>query len=88
MIRHPLTNSKRTNLVRLGLVAGLSLVAIPLFASPEIAPAPASTGADVPVAYFGPAPSSVEPELIGPHQLLTAGQLDLTAGTVKLPLYK
>jgi hypothetical protein len=88
MIRHPLTNSKRTNLVRLGVVTGLSLVAIPLLAAPEIAPAPASIGADVPVAYFGPAPSSVEPELIGPHQLLTAGQVDLTAGTVKLPLYK
>jgi hypothetical protein len=88
MIRQPLTKSERRVLIRIGVVTGLSLVAIPLFASPEIAPAPASIGADVPVAYFGPAPSSVEPELIGPHQLLTAGQVDLTAGTVKLPLYK
>ena len=37
--------------------------------------------------YFGPAPSSVEPELIGPHQLITAGTVDLDAGTVTLPLY-
>ena len=54
----------------------------------EITPAPASIGTDIPVTYFGPPPSSVEPELIGPLQLLTAGQLDLEAGTITLPLYR
>ena len=54
----------------------------------DVRPAPPSIGADVPVTYFGPAPSSVQPELIGPHQLLTAGVLDEDAGTITLPLYK
>lgn len=88
MIQHSISHGRRRNFVRIGLATGLGLVATPMFAFPEIAPAPASIGADVPVTYFGPAPSSVEPELIGPHQLLTAGQVDLAAGTVKLPLYK
>jgi hypothetical protein len=69
-------------------LAALSLFAFPLFAAPENAPAPPSVGADVPVTYFGPSPSSVEPELIGPHQLITAGQVDLDTGVVTLPLYK
>ncbi len=70
------------------VVAGFGLSTNPLYADSEVTPAPASIGADVPVTYFGPAPSSVEPELIGPHQLITAGQVDLAASTVKLPLYK
>jgi hypothetical protein len=80
---------RRVLAVALGSV-GL-LFAAPLLAGgdvDEISPAPASIGADVPVTYFGPAPSSVEPELIGPHQLLTAGKVDLTEGTVTLPLYQ
>ena len=54
----------------------------------DVAPAPPSIGADVPLTYFGPAPSDVQDELIGPHQLLTAGNVDLDAGTVTLPLYE
>ena len=54
----------------------------------DVAPAPPSIGADVPVTYFGPPPSSVEPELIGPLQLLTAGTLDEDEGTITLPLYR
>lgn len=54
----------------------------------EVQPSPASIGTDIPATYFGPPPSSVEPELIGPHQLLTAGQLDVEAGTITLPLYR
>lgn len=54
----------------------------------EIAPAPASIGADVPATYFGPAPSESNPRLIGPLQLLTAGTLDKDAGTLTLPLYR
>lgn len=54
----------------------------------DVAPAPPSIGADVPVTYFGPAPSSVNRNLIGPLQLLTAGALDLDAATITLPLYE
>lgn len=53
-------------------------------------PPPPSIGADVPVTYFGPAPSSVNRNLIGPLQLLTAGTVDFDAApaTVTLPLYE
>ena len=51
-------------------------------------PAPPSIGADIPLAYFGPAPSSVQKELVGPVQLLKAGTVDETAGTITLPLYQ
>jgi hypothetical protein len=51
-------------------------------------PAPASIGADIPLTYFGPAPSSVQKELVGPVQLLTAGTVDQEAGTITLPLYR
>ena len=84
--------SSRLSVRRLLVGGGLGIASIAVFALPsladEITPAPASVGADIPVTYFGPAPSLVEPELIGPHQLLTAGTLDLEAGTVTLPLYK
>ncbi len=35
----------------------------------NIAPAPPSIGADIPLTYFGPAPSTVQKELVGPQQL-------------------
>lgn len=54
----------------------------------EVKPSPPSIGADVPVTYFGPPPSSVQKELIGPYQLLTAGTIDRDAGTITMPLYK
>ena len=54
----------------------------------DVAPAPASIGADIPLTYFGPAPSQVQRELIGPYHLLKAGQVDQEAGTVTLPLYR
>ncbi|WP_317929875.1 hypothetical protein [Halioxenophilus sp. WMMB6] len=60
-------------------------------AGSDFATAPPSVGADVPVTYFGPAPSSVNPNLIGPYQLLKAGNLDLAASpntTITLPLYE
>jgi hypothetical protein len=59
-----------------------------IVAEDEIAPAPPSIGTDVPVTYFGPAPSQSNPRLIGPLQLLTAGTLDRDAGTLTLPLYR
>ena len=54
----------------------------------EVTPSPPSIGADVPVTYFGPPPSSVEPELIGPLQLLRSGAIDFDEGTITLPLYR
>ncbi len=56
--------------------------------SNSVAPAPASVGADVPLTYFGPAPSTFDPELVGPNQLLRAGTMDLEASTITLPLYE
>jgi len=54
----------------------------------DVAPAPPSIGADIPLTYFGPPPSSVQKELVGPLQLLNSGQLDVDAGTIELPLYR
>jgi hypothetical protein len=54
----------------------------------DVAPAPPSIGADVPLTYFGPAPSDSNPRLIGPVTLLKAGTVDLNAGTITLPLYE
>lgn len=76
--------------VACGAMALTSL--LPSLASAEIDDdaqiSPPSIGTDIPVTYFGPPPSSVEPELIGPLQLLTAGTLDVDAGTITLPLYR
>lgn len=68
----------------------LSLALNPLLANEDddVAPAPPSIGADIPVTYFGPAPSSVQKELIGPYQLLKSGTIDQDKGTITLPLYK
>ncbi|MGQ8364748.1 hypothetical protein [Glaciecola sp. 1036] len=70
-----------------GLMA-ITLSAMAQEADDDVQPSPPSIGTDIPVTYFGPPPSSVEPELIGPYQLLTAGELDVDAGTITLPLYE
>jgi hypothetical protein len=54
----------------------------------DIAPAPPSIGANVPLIYFGPAPSTVQKELIGPQQLLRSGGIDMNESTITLPLYQ
>jgi hypothetical protein len=54
----------------------------------EVAPAPASIGTDIPLTYFGPPPSEVQKELVGPVDLLRAGEIDMEAGTFTLPLYR
>jgi hypothetical protein len=88
----------RSNAV-VGLTVGLTLLlgaAVPAFgqeATPEaesddFAPAPPSIGADIPLSYFGPSPSQVQKELIGPFQLLRSGEIDLDAATITLPLYE
>lgn len=53
----------------------------------EVRPAPPSIGADVELAYFGPAPSTVDKRLVGPVLLLRAGVVDEDVGTIQLPLY-
>ena len=73
-------------LLGLGLLAGGILPAAAQ--EDDVAPAPPSIGADIPLTYFGPAPSTVQKELIGPHQLLRSGTIDLDAGTIELPLYR
>jgi hypothetical protein len=51
-------------------------------------PPSASTGTGVDITYFGPPPSTVNPSFVGPVQLLTAGTIDFSKGTITLPLYK
>jgi hypothetical protein len=61
------------------------------FAAPakaQIAPPQPSVGAKVPATYFGPVPSDVKREYVGPYKLLKAGDVDLKAETVTLPLYE
>lgn len=53
----------------------------------DVFPAPASIGTTVPLSYFGPPPSSQNPSLVGPEQLLKSGTLDVAHGTITLPLY-
>ena len=47
----------------------------------------ASTGTKVPISYFGPAPATVDPTLIGPVLLLKSGTIDLASCTITIPLY-
>ena len=54
----------------------------------DVAPAPPSIGADIPLTYFGPAPSTVQKELVGPLQLLRSGSIDMNQSTITLPLYE
>jgi len=71
-----------------GLAFGLAAVAGSAATDPEdVQPAPPSIGADVPVTYFGPQPSSVQRELIGEYQNLKSGRVDKDKGSITLPLY-
>src|ERR671925_1624392 len=54
----------------------------------DIAPSPPSIGADIPLTYFGPAPSTVQKELVGPLQPLRSGTIDMNESTITLPLYQ
>ena len=54
----------------------------------DFKPAPPSIGADIPLSYFGPTPSQVDPQLVGPVQLLKSGRVDQEALTIELPLYE
>jgi hypothetical protein len=80
--------ARQLTILSLAGIGGLGSVDAALAqADQEIAPAPPSIGADVPVTYFGPPPSSVQRELVGPFQTLKAGKVDLEKGTITLPLY-
>ncbi len=84
-----LTNRRSIALIALLLVVLLVGSITPAFAQDDdVAPAPPSIGADIPLTYFGPAPSSVQRELIGPYQLLKSGTVDLDNATITLPLYR
>ena len=50
-------------------------------------PAPPSVGAAVGLSYFGPPPSTSNPSLVGPVQQLKTGPVDVTHGTITIPLY-
>ena len=54
----------------------------------RIIPVDPDIGADIPLNYFGPAPSTVERSLVGPVQLLNAGEVDVSAETITLTLYR
>ncbi|MBZ0296453.1 MAG: hypothetical protein K8L99_28080 [Anaerolineae bacterium] len=82
-------NYRRAALSGLLLLLLAAFSAVPAFAQDnDVAPAPPSIGADVPLTYFGPAPSDVQRELIGPYQLLKSGPIDTENGTITLPLYR
>jgi hypothetical protein len=69
----------------------LSTGLAPSFAADPAPPAPPSTGANVPLSYFGPPPSeSFTPghdQLVGPQQLLKSGTIDPADRSITLPLY-
>lgn len=53
----------------------------------NVFPAKPSVGASVGLSYFGPSPSTTNPSLVGPVQLLKSGKVDAQNGTITLPLY-
>ena len=96
-LRAPAPRERRRLRPSLGLVSILATALAALSIVPvgaqtddddDVTTAPPSIGTDVPLTYFGPAPSDVDPRLIGPFQLLKSGQLDLDAGTITMPLYE
>ncbi len=80
--------TNRWTMTLIGLLLLLVLSAAPAFAQEDVQPAPPSIGADIPLTYFGPPPSDVQKELIGPYQLLKSGKIDLDKATITLPLYQ
>jgi hypothetical protein len=53
----------------------------------DVFPAPANIGTKVSLSYFGPPPSTDNPSLVGPEQLLKSGTVSAPDGTITLPLY-
>ncbi|MFN8565568.1 MAG: hypothetical protein U0703_28940 [Anaerolineae bacterium] len=81
--------TNRWSVALVGLLLLMILSVVPALAQGDDGqPAPPSIGADIPLTYFGPAPSNVQRELIGPYQLLKSGTIDLDNATITLPLYR
>ncbi len=53
----------------------------------NVFPASANIGTKVSLSYFGPSPSTDNPSLVGPEQLLKSGTVDASSGTITIPLY-
>ncbi len=76
----------------MGLVAGQG----PSFAEDDVPPLPPElggpptpeVGTDVSLSYFGPMPSEVNKNLVGPVQLLRSGSINDDGTAITLPLYK
>ena len=54
----------------------------------EVGPPSPAVGAKIPEGYFGPMPSAIQKELVGPYLLLKAGRVSPDGKTVQLQLYK
>ena len=92
-VSHDETKNKYVSILGLVIAASLSFTLnLSLAQAEEIdnnaRPAPLSIGADVPLTYFGLAPSEVQKELTGSRKLLRAGRVDLDSGTITPPLYQ
>ncbi len=73
----------------LAAAAAVAAVAAATGTAADPAPPPPSIGASVPKTYFGPMPSEIDRELVGPVKLLrSASKIDPVANTITLPLYK
>ena len=79
---------KKTKLLTAVLLATLATSVLAEGLGDNVMPAPPSIGSVVPLTYFGPAPSSVNPSFIGPYQLLTSSKVNMNRLTVTMPLYK
>ena len=90
--------TKRTR--RIALATGLALTAViglsvtQSSAEDDVPPLPPElggtpgVGASVPETYFGPMPSEVDKNLVGPVQLLRSGTMSEDAMSITLPLYR
>jgi hypothetical protein len=53
----------------------------------NVFPAAGNIRTKVSLSYFGPSPSTDNPSLVGPEQLLKSGTVDAASGTITIPLY-
>ncbi|MBA3287628.1 MAG: hypothetical protein H0U21_06345 [Acidimicrobiia bacterium] len=95
-----LTPTKTIGAVGAATAAALALVisfsVLPSSATDDVPPLPPEfggipgpdVGADVPGSYFGPMPSEVDKNLVGPVQLLRSGTMGADGLSITLPLYR
>jgi len=72
----------------LGALRAASAQPDPLQNPAEVGPPPPDIGAKISAGYFGPMPSEVQKELIGPYKLLKAAHISDDDTTATLQLYK